>query len=69
MARVLKPGGYILLADIQFRVEYRSQFLALGFEGVRNIVSQPRDAILAVLTFGNFRPAVTIARKMFNRSA
>jgi len=65
MARVLKPGGRVLLADIQFRVEYASQLTALGFEGIRQVVSQPRDAILAVLTFGNFRPAVIVARRAF----
>ncbi len=63
MARVLKPGGYVLLADIQFHRDYAAALAAAGLGDVRQVVHRSRDAVLAVLTSGQFRPAATIARK------
>ncbi len=63
MARVLKPGGHILLADIMFHHPYADHFHQLGLHDIRQIVNRPRDIALLVLTSGRFRSAVTLARK------
>jgi len=63
MARVLKPGGYVLLADIQFREEYAVRLAALGFGDARVVVRKSRDVVLRIISNGQFQPAATIARK------
>jgi SAM-dependent methyltransferase len=66
MIRVLKPDGYILLADIQHHKEYLSRLTFNRLRDVRNALNRRRDVILAVLTLGCFRPALAIARKPDN---
>lgn len=63
MDRVLRPGGTLLLADIANRDAYIDHLRTLGFEAVTVLVSPWRDRILAVLSFGSFRPAAILARK------
>jgi len=62
MARVLRPGGTILLADIRHLGEYadvlRSQGLDARVEG-----SAIGRTLLAILTFGTLRPGVVRARR------
>ncbi len=36
MARVLKPGGYIVLADIEHHAEYAATFASLGLSDIRH---------------------------------
>ncbi len=64
MVRVVRPGGYLLLVDIQFRTQYAAEFTRLGLADIRQSVNSFRDAVLAVVTNGHFRPAATIARKV-----
>jgi ubiquinone/menaquinone biosynthesis C-methylase UbiE len=66
MARVLRPGGHVLLADIEHRAAYLARFVDLGFEDVRQVMS-PWAFVPAVLTLGHFRPAVAVARKPSRR--
>jgi len=64
MARVLKPGGWLLIADIENHVEYVSRLKALGFIDVRHIVSRFWDQVRALITFGTFRPGTVIGRSL-----
>ena len=63
MARVLGPKGRLLLVDIGLHAEYEALLATLGFVGIRRVVSQPRDAVLAVITGGSFRPAAVLASR------
>ncbi len=63
MERVLKPGGYAVIADIQFEAEYRGRLLALGFRPVVATHSAPVANLLALVSFGSFRPTALVARK------
>ena len=62
MARVLKPGGWLLIADIENHSEYVSRLKALGFIDVRYIVSRFWDQVRALITFRTFRPGTVIGR-------
>lgn len=64
MVRVLKPGGYLLIADIEHHTEYAEQLKRSGFAVVWTEISKTRDAILKPLTFGSYRPAAVVARKL-----
>ena len=61
MVRVVRPGGTILLADIEHRDAYAQRLAALGLRDVRIVVDPRRDAMLNALSFGSFRPAVFVA--------
>lgn len=63
IARVLKPGGYVMLADIEHHPEYIAQLNTLGFVEVRHVVSRFWDAVRAVVSFGSFRPGVVLGHK------
>lgn len=63
IGRVLKPGGYLMLADIEHRTEYATRLREHGFADVRVVTSRWRDMVLGALTFGSFRPAAVVARK------
>lgn len=62
MARVLKPGGWLLLADIENHTEYVCRLKELGFVGVHHVVSQFWDKVRGFITFGTFRPGTVIAQ-------
>jgi len=64
MARVLKPGGWLLIADIENHAEYVSRLKALDFIDVRYIVSRFWDQVRALITFGSFRPGTVIGRSL-----
>lgn len=64
MARVLKPGGWLLIADIENHAEYVSRLRALGFIDVRHIVSRFWDQVRTLITFGTFRPGTVIGRSL-----
>ncbi|MBX9628767.1 MAG: class I SAM-dependent methyltransferase [Gemmataceae bacterium] len=63
MARVLKPGGRVVLADIQHHAEYAAGFTALGLVDVRRAGPAWKRVLLTALTFGGFRPDVVVGRK------
>jgi len=62
MARVLKPKGWLLLADIENHNEYVSHLKDLGFVGVRHVVSRFWDKVRGLVTFGAFRPGTVIGQ-------
>jgi len=63
MARVLKPGGQVLLADIEFRDDYAKVLQSLGFSECRLVFNTLEDQILGAVSFGSFRPTKLVARK------
>jgi arsenite methyltransferase len=62
MARVLKPGGWLLIADIKHHREYVGHLKGLGFVAVRHVVSRFWDTVRRLITFGTFRPATVIGQ-------
>ncbi|MDA8308494.1 MAG: class I SAM-dependent methyltransferase [Deltaproteobacteria bacterium] len=64
MVRVLKPAGYVVLADIEHHAEYAATFKQLGLIDIRHVGDSPMTAIMAAASFGNFRPTAVAARKM-----
>ena len=64
MARVLKPGGYIVLADIVHNDEYADAFTEFGLRDVKVLVENDLMAQLSsAFVFGFFRFATVCARK------
>jgi ubiquinone/menaquinone biosynthesis C-methylase UbiE len=63
MYRVLKPGGRLILTDIENRQAYCDRVNALGFIEQTIVVSAAKDAVLKAVTFGSFQPATIFARK------
>jgi arsenite methyltransferase len=63
MARVLRPGGAVILCDIAHRDAYAARLRDLGLPPGRIIVSSVIDAVLAVLSFGTFRPSTIVAHR------
>jgi arsenite methyltransferase len=63
MARVLRHGGQIILADIENRDDYATTLESLGFVDLRLIVDPLKDQVLRAVSFGSFGPATHVARK------
>jgi arsenite methyltransferase len=63
IARVLRPGGQLLLNDIEFRNSYIKTLEGLGFIECQMIFNQVEDQILGIVSFGSFRPTTIFARK------
>jgi SAM-dependent methyltransferase len=63
IARVLKPGGRLVLDDIRHLEEYAAALRAHGVADVRRVGSVLGSAIWTVLTFGSLRPGVLVGRK------
>jgi SAM-dependent methyltransferase len=63
IARVLRPGGYLVLADIALHAEYTARLAELGFVGIRHEVSPHWDRLRAVVSFSSFRPGTVVAQK------
>ena len=63
IARVLRPGGQLLLNDIEFRDFYFKTLQSLGFVDCLMIFNKVEDQILAAVSFGSFRPTTIFARK------
>jgi arsenite methyltransferase len=62
IARVLRPGGQLILCDIEHRDAYAAKLQALGFSECRVIFNPLMDAVLGWLSFGSFRPSTISAR-------
>jgi arsenite methyltransferase len=63
MVRVLRPGGLIVLSDIENRNEYLQQFKALGINDCRMLINSFEDIALGIVSFGSFRPISIFATK------
>jgi arsenite methyltransferase len=68
IARVLNPGGRVVIDDIRHLREYAAHFVKLGFTEIRHEGSIVIAALLAVVTFGALRPGVLIAGKPIKTS-
>ena len=62
MARVLRPGGHLILCDIEHCDAYLAHLKELGLSQCRTIFQPVRDAILGILSFGSFRPTTILAK-------
>jgi len=63
IARVLKPGGACILADVRHEAEYASVLRASGVTDVQRRDSSITSLFFAILTLGNVRPFVLVGRK------
>lgn len=63
IARVLAPGGQILLDDIRHPREYAAALAASGCSDVRRVDSRFASALLALVTMGSLRPGTVVGRK------
>jgi arsenite methyltransferase len=63
IARVLKPGGAVLIDDIRHHGAYAATLAAHGCREIRRLDSAFISTCLALFTFGQLRPAVLLARK------
>ncbi len=62
IARVLKPGGQLVISDIRHSGEYMALLQSNGME-VRRVSSAVALVFYAMLTMGSLRPAVIVGRK------
>jgi arsenite methyltransferase len=63
MARVLRPGGSLILCDIENRNAYVERLKALGLTDCRMVFQPFKDAVLGAVSFGSFRPTAIYARQ------
>jgi arsenite methyltransferase len=63
MARVLRPGGILILCDIEHRNTYLERLSGLGLTNCSAQFWPILDAILGVISFGSFRPTTILAHK------
>lgn len=63
MVRVLRFGGKLILADIEYRDAYVVALKALGLVECRIEVNPLLDRVLGAVSFGSFRPATIFAQK------
>jgi len=63
VARVLKPGGRLLLRDIRHGREYVAVLTAAGLSDVRRADNRAASLLATLWTFGGVRPAILVGRK------
>ncbi len=64
IARVLAPGGQLLIDDIRHLKEYEAVLRARHLTDLRRYGSPLLAAFLALLTWGSLRPDILMARKV-----
>jgi ubiquinone/menaquinone biosynthesis C-methylase UbiE len=64
IARVLKPGGYVLIDDIRHIGEYEAALRANGFAEVRRLDGGFYAFFFMLSTFGSLRPGRISGRKL-----
>ncbi len=62
MIRVLRPGGSLILADIENCEAYAAELAKLGVADPRVLLSPANNALMKALSFGSFQPAAVFAR-------
>jgi arsenite methyltransferase len=63
VARVLAPGGHLLIDDIRHLAEYEAILRERGVSDIRRHGSQAVAVGLWILTWGSLRPGLLVARK------
>ena len=63
IARVLKPGGVVLIDDIRHRREYTAILSERGCTEIRRLDSRIISGFLAILTLGSVQPMTLLGRK------
>lgn len=64
IARVLAPGGKLLIDDIRHLREYEAELRSHNLTDFHRLGNPVLEVFLAVLTWGSLRPAVLTARKV-----
>lgn len=62
IARVLKPGGHVVIHDIRHTNEYASALANHGLIDVAHAGSRFMQVLLLLITFGSLRPDIITAR-------
>lgn len=63
MVRVLRPGGWLLVADIARHREYARLLTDAGLAGAREVEAGWQTWVGWLVSAGSFRPAAVLARK------
>lgn len=67
MVRVLRPGGTLIIADIQHHDEYVAILAECGVQEVRRLQDTWHTTFFGVVSFGVFHPSAVIARTTGSR--
>jgi ubiquinone/menaquinone biosynthesis C-methylase UbiE len=63
IARVLAPGGHVIIDDIRHVDEYETALRSHGIAEIRRFGSPARSWLVAIVTLGSLRPGQLLARK------
>jgi len=67
IARVLKPGGVVLIDDIRHHQEYAAVLSRKGCAEIRRLDTPIVSWLLTVLSMGSLRPGTLLARKSLSQ--